>query len=323
MEPQDTPLASQAFHLGEWLVEPSLNRVHLHDREVHLRPKVMDVLVALAARGPEAVVSKEDLVDRVWPDEAVPDSVLFRAVFEIREALGDESRHPQVLATIPRGGYKLLLPVTAASAPAGATPCPAQLRSAPSAPVATGVWPAARRALLAGFLALNAMMACLQVGDSSPLGWVQNAERREGLLVLPFAERGSPADPYLVAGVADELAVRLAAQGRFRVVAPDREVSPTSLTSTAAEIGRRQGVGHVLSGQVEWSSDPTPELHVEARLISVLTGEVVWRAACSFQRGHPLVMQGAIAAALADQLEASASLRAAANGGEGLPAPLA
>lgn len=102
------------FHLGEWLVEPSLDRVTRDGREVRLRPRAMDVLVALALRAGE-LASKRDLIDAVWRTEFVSDHALTQVVAEIRAALGDDARNPAYIENIPRRGYRLVAEVTEAA----------------------------------------------------------------------------------------------------------------------------------------------------------------------------------------------------------------
>ena len=58
--------------MGPWLVEPSLNIVSRNGTAVHLEPKVMEVLLCLAAHAGE-VLPKEELLKAVWPDTFVTD----------------------------------------------------------------------------------------------------------------------------------------------------------------------------------------------------------------------------------------------------------
>lgn len=98
------------FHLGRWRVAPSLNRLEADDTTVHLEPKVMQVLVRLAQQ-PGQVVSREQLLAAVWADTFVTDDVLKRSISELRRALGDDARQPVYIETIPKGGYRLIVPV--------------------------------------------------------------------------------------------------------------------------------------------------------------------------------------------------------------------
>jgi len=103
MKPSDAP-----FSLGEWLVQPQRNRLSRSGgNDVQLEPKMMDVLVRLA-RDPGAVVSREDLIDAVWPEVFISESVLTRAIAGLRRALGDDARSPRFIETISKRGYRLV-----------------------------------------------------------------------------------------------------------------------------------------------------------------------------------------------------------------------
>jgi len=97
-----------AFGLGEWIVQPELNRMTRGQRVVKVRPRVMDLLLAMAER-PGGVVSKRDLVDAVWPGGFVADNTVTHAVQELRAALGDNSSVPRYVETVHRKGYRLMV----------------------------------------------------------------------------------------------------------------------------------------------------------------------------------------------------------------------
>jgi DNA-binding winged helix-turn-helix (wHTH) protein len=98
------------FHVGGWLVEPSLNRLSRGDTTIQLELKVMDVLVCLAQRAGE-VVPRQVIVDTVWATEFIADNTLTHAITEIRNAFDDDARNPAYIETIHRRGYLLLAPV--------------------------------------------------------------------------------------------------------------------------------------------------------------------------------------------------------------------
>jgi TolB-like protein/Flp pilus assembly protein TadD len=100
------------FQLGTWRVQPQLNRLTCDQEIIRLEPKMMGVLLCLAQHSGE-VVPKEQLVQEVWRDTFVTDDVLIRCVSELRKAFGDNASSPTVIETIPKRGYRLLLPVVA------------------------------------------------------------------------------------------------------------------------------------------------------------------------------------------------------------------
>ena len=105
------------FRVGDWLVEPNLDRISRGGEVRTLRPRVTELLVCLAER-PGELASREHLVDGVWQTEFVTVSALTHLVAELRRALGDDAEDPRYVETIPRRGYRLIAEV----APAGPTP---------------------------------------------------------------------------------------------------------------------------------------------------------------------------------------------------------
>jgi DNA-binding winged helix-turn-helix (wHTH) protein len=97
--------------VGEWTVEPRLNRISRGDCELRLEPRVMDLLAYLAERAGE-VASREEIIDALWREQCVADSVLTRAVSLLRNALGDDPHAPRYVETIAKRGYRLVAPVT-------------------------------------------------------------------------------------------------------------------------------------------------------------------------------------------------------------------
>src|ERR1700674_2895845 len=72
--------------------------------EEHLRYKSFQVLLYLLEH-PQRLITKSELIERVWPDAAVTDNALEQSLAEIRKVLGDDSRHPRFIKTVPRRGY--------------------------------------------------------------------------------------------------------------------------------------------------------------------------------------------------------------------------
>ena len=72
---------------------------------IHLSPKAFDVLEILIARRPN-VVSKELLLSEVWAGKVVEEANLAIVVGEIRKALGDDPKSPEIILTVSRRGYR-------------------------------------------------------------------------------------------------------------------------------------------------------------------------------------------------------------------------
>jgi TolB-like protein/Flp pilus assembly protein TadD len=74
---------------------------------VHLPPKALDVLLALAEQAGD-VVSKDDLIARVWPDTFVEEANLSVNVAALRKVLGTREDGSAFIETIPKRGYRLV-----------------------------------------------------------------------------------------------------------------------------------------------------------------------------------------------------------------------
>lgn len=99
----------QPFALGEWIVHPREGSVVSAGGNTRLEPRVMSLLQVLAAHG-TALVPRDTLLARVWPDRVVGDDALARSLLKLRRALGDDARSPRYVETVPRRGYRLLQP---------------------------------------------------------------------------------------------------------------------------------------------------------------------------------------------------------------------
>ena len=108
MAPGDLPAAGPV-----WL-DLEHEQLRRGDKALHLRPKSFALLRYLVAH-PGRVLSKEELVEAVWPKTAISDGVLTVSINEVRHALGDVAQAPQYLETVPRRGYRWrgALPTTA------------------------------------------------------------------------------------------------------------------------------------------------------------------------------------------------------------------
>ena len=116
---KDTPASSPLdFHLGSWLVQPSLNVIGDAGVVRHLEPQVMDLLAFLATTGGR-VVSKDEIIDAVWQGRFIADATLTRTIADLRRALGDDQQSHRYIETIPKRGYRLVAPISAVTAGAG------------------------------------------------------------------------------------------------------------------------------------------------------------------------------------------------------------
>jgi len=89
------------------------------DRRLELTPKAFAVLRHLVEHAGR-LVTKDDLLARIWSDAVVSDAALASAIRDVRKALQDSSRVPRYVQTVHRRGFRFIGPVATVPAPLAA-----------------------------------------------------------------------------------------------------------------------------------------------------------------------------------------------------------
>lgn len=292
LEPRREP-----FRLGDWLAQPSRNRLERDGIPVVVRPKAMDVLAILASR-PGEVVTRDALMDAVWPGSFAGDGVLCRAVYELREALGDSCHAPRYIETVARRGYRLAEPVREPPAPC-ATPAE---QPPPAAPPPPGHSLQRRRLLVAvaaaAMLTLGALLATSHWRSPATV----QARSLPRVAVLPFDNLGGADDEYLAAGLAEEISGRLAGLRGLVVVPPTAALTVADRATGAAAIGRRLAADYLVTGGTRWDH-ATNRVRVTPRVVRVADDTQIWAEVLDRDTADLLQVQAEIAATVAGRLQ--------------------
>jgi DNA-binding winged helix-turn-helix (wHTH) protein len=155
---------------------------------VRLEPRVMAVLAELA-RHHGRVVSRQELLDTIWPDVVVTEYTLNRCIYRLRRALdGIAGAGSELIETLPKRGYRLLADVS--NSPAQNTPMPIEPITAPPAiPYVVGQWVRGER-----FYGRSAQIAEILRGERD-LVWLLGTRRVGKTSLLKQIELVSSADP--------------------------------------------------------------------------------------------------------------------------------
>lgn len=106
--------SARRFRFGVFEVDLAQGELRRHGLSVKLQEKPFQMLALLLERAAN-VVTREELRQRLWPADTFVDfeSNLGAAAYRIRQALGDSADNPRFIETIPRRGYRLIVPVEA------------------------------------------------------------------------------------------------------------------------------------------------------------------------------------------------------------------
>lgn len=94
------------LRLGDVTVDRERRGLFRGGVAVHVSPQGYRLLELLLDRRP-AAVSRQEILDTVWPDVVVSDGSVAVLVNELRKALGDDARSPRFIRTLPAFGYAL------------------------------------------------------------------------------------------------------------------------------------------------------------------------------------------------------------------------
>ena len=97
---------TRSFAVGDWLVQPDINRISTATESVYLRRQVMEVLVYLAGLQGKAA-SLEAIHDDLWCGKIVSSGTVYNCIAELRQALSRDGREVGYIETIPKKGYRL------------------------------------------------------------------------------------------------------------------------------------------------------------------------------------------------------------------------
>ncbi len=238
------------FRVGEWLVQPNLDRVQRDGRLLHLRPKTMQVLVELAEHAGE-VVSREDLLRRVWRDVHVSEESLNHCIAEIRSVLGDDAKGPTYVETVAKHGYRLIASVSPAPSP-DAAPGPAPGGEGGLRRLLRGT--ALRVALFIGIAV--ALAAAVPIG----VRWLKPPPAVGAHLVVLADWENRTGDPVFDDTLRQAMSVALGETPNIRIVSRERTAYALRLMrqppgahvagEVARQVCRRVGADMVVAGDI-------------------------------------------------------------------------
>ncbi len=103
-------MKSERYVFPPFVVDTREGSVRRGSQEIVLRPKTFAVLCYLLEHSGE-LVSKDELLEQVWAGTYVDEGALTVCITELRKALGDDTKKPQYIATVPKRGYRFIAEV--------------------------------------------------------------------------------------------------------------------------------------------------------------------------------------------------------------------
>jgi TolB-like protein/DNA-binding winged helix-turn-helix (wHTH) protein/Tfp pilus assembly protein PilF len=300
------------YRFGPFELRTRTRELYKHGIRLKLRPQPFQILHALVERSGD-VVTREELRELLWSTETFVDFEhgLNTSIKELRGLLSDSPTEPRYIETLPKLGYRIIVPV-AVDAP------PPLNQAVADAETAAAEIPAGKQISLYHILQVLALRrwpiflgiaVVLIVTLGAYFQWSRSRARpqlssgRLMLAVLPFENlTGDSTQDYFSDGLTEEMIAQL---GRLEpehlgVIARTSVMHYKHSQEQLEQIGRELGVQYVLEGSVRRDAN---RVRVSAQLIQVKDQSNVWARQYDRELINLLALQGEIAQEIADGIQ--------------------
>lgn len=252
--------------VGEWLVEPSIEHISKGNLKEKLEPRVMDLLVCLSSKGGE-VITREELESKVWAGMVVGYDALTSAMIKLRKAFHDNSKHPEIIQTVSKRGYRLIVEVTPVNSASSTGLLHSPLIGKTNInPLGLGLW-------LGLGVILIVVIYFNNVDFHSPSTQVKNV-KIPSIIVLPFLNiSDDPKQVYFSDGITEDIITDLSRISNLQVMARNTSFRYKDQLVKPKEIGQELNVKYLLEGSVRKEDK---KLRINVQLIDARNGYHVW-----------------------------------------------
>ena len=294
---------SELYRFGGFELDAELLVLYRNGEIVQLKPKALETLRVLVKSG-GAGVSKEDLIEEIWPETFVEENSLSRNIHELRKALS-ELEEGEYIETIPRRGYRFI--------PEVSQPVDHELVDMPADDVGRTVpasetrkepgrvrWHFVAIVLLGVFLLSSFTLWWEFSGYNNSSDVARNKRSIKSVAILPLATlQKSPEDEALSMGLSDALIGKIA-DFRLFAVRPLSAVRKYGLSDMSAiKIGQELRVDAILVGTIQRSGN---KLRVNLHLWDVRDGAQLWTRSFEEVESDLFRLQEAMALQVAEDL---------------------
>ena len=311
--------APPRFRIGDLEVDVGKAEVTRGGENIALPKLSFDLLCALVNAAP-AIVTNDELLERVWPGLQVSPESVAQRVKLLRSALGDDSQQPRYILGVRGRGYRLIPMVEKIAEPklpggdATHPPVNAPNATIPDEPTAQSLTPKGSNGRPRRVVTVAAVL--IAVGAAVRVGWhswssSHNAVQPstvamvdKSIAVLPFADMSEKKDQeYFGDGMAEEIIDLLVQSPGLKVIGRTSSFQFKGKSEDLRSIAKLLGVAYVLEGSVRKSGD---RLRVTAQLVDSRNGTPRWSQTYDRAFNDILKLQDEIATKVVRLVEADA-----------------
>ena len=113
-QPDDNLLLQSPFVIGGICVDPQNLTIQKQHTTLNCEPKVFEILLYFCQH-PQQIISREQLLQDLWKGRVVSDNAINRKIYQLRKLITELDSGQEYIETIPKYGYRLLMPIEALS----------------------------------------------------------------------------------------------------------------------------------------------------------------------------------------------------------------
>ena len=311
------PAQALTYRFGPYELRTRTRELYKQGSKLKLRPQPLQVLLVLLECAGN-VVTREELRERVWSSDTFVDFEhgLNTAIKELRGVLSDSAAEPRYIGTLPKMGYRMIVPVEAEASPK------AEIAPVESGPaewlglerrrrmgvlvVARRWWPLVAGICVVAIAGLGLYANWLRTREAAQelaRVHVQLANGRLMLAVLPFENlTGDAGQDYFSDGLTEEMITQLGQldPAHLAVIARTSVMHYKQNPGPMEQIRHELGVQYVLEGSVRRDAD---KVRISAQLIQMSDQTHVWARQYDRELSNLLALQGEIAKEIAREIK--------------------
>ncbi len=237
-----------------------------------VEPLVFDLLVLLLDRG-DTVVSRDELVAKLWNGRVISDSAISVRINAARKAVGDSGKNQSIIKTVHRKGFKLAVPVTQVSNNL--------TKSDEIIPVPESIEKTITTVLN-------------QLPRTAP------QDNKPSIFIMPFINNSDDREQdYLAKGITDNIIIALTRFRELFVFAYKTSAAADGVIDTPASAYKQLGANYVVEGSIQRSPD---RIRISASLIDARENRHLWSQNYDRKPGDFIIIQDEIAELIVSSL---------------------
>jgi DNA-binding winged helix-turn-helix (wHTH) protein/TolB-like protein len=272
---------SRIYEFEEFRLEAKSHRLFRRagGELVPLTPKAVDLLLFFV-RNAGRVLSKDELLDAVWENSFVEEANISQTIFVLRKTLGENTKEPRFILTVPNRGYQFIAPVREIDpqdsileesflaeeiSPEIENPTPTTQNRKSKIENQKSAFFAAAAVLI---------IAAIGVYWFYPAAKPVSVREIKTIAILPFEDLSTEqTDKYLGVGLADALANKFGGLKQITVRPTRAVLKYAENREDAGKIGRELQVDAVLDGRIQRVGE---QIRVSVQLIRTSDNATLW-----------------------------------------------